>query len=54
MWVTDEILDLMTERKSKKGTDAYKILDEKIKKKCKEAKQEWANNKCARIEQLAN
>ena len=54
VWMTDDILDLMTERKSKKGTDAYKILDEKIKKKCKEAKQEWANNKCAKIEQLAN
>ena len=54
VWMADDILDLMIERKSKKGTDAYKILDEKIKKKCKEAKQEWANNKCVKIEQLAN
>ena len=50
-WMTQEILDLMNERRTSKGNDIqYKELNKEIRNKCNEAKEIWLNNKCAQIE----
>ena len=53
-WMTNEILDLMKERKQHKDKTCYKAIDTKIKKKCLEAKDDWLNNQCICIETLSN
>lgn len=52
-WMTDEILDMMEQRRGMKAKDLtkYKELDKKIKQKCKTAKEEWWNRACEEIEE---
>ena len=54
--MTEEILEMMEDRrkKLKKGSDAYKEMSKKIKRKCTVAKNQWLNLKCAEIEKLQN
>ncbi|GFS24698.1 RNA-directed DNA polymerase from mobile element jockey-like [Elysia marginata] len=54
-WITEDILDMMKERKRLKGSDAYKHIDNNIKMACKTrtAKEEWLNSKCDEIELLS-
>ena len=52
-WMTQEILDLMETRKSKKGTSEYQAIHNTIKDKCRKAKEEWAKGKCQKIEHLS-
>jgi hypothetical protein len=40
-WMTDEILNIMTERKQAKNTPRYEMLDKQIQQKCKETKEAW-------------
>ena len=51
-WMTDEILDLMTERRQAKlkNMNKYKDIDKLIKAKCIKEKEKWLNNKCTEIE----
>ena len=51
-WMTDEILDLMTERRQAKlkNMNKYNDIDKLIKAKCIKEKEKWLNNKCAEIE----
>ena len=51
-WMNKEILDLMKERKKRKGQPSYDELDKEIKNKCTEAKENWLNEKCSKIENL--
>ena len=51
-WMNNEILDLMKERKKRKGQPSYEEIDIEIKKKCKDAKENWLNEKCSKIEDL--
>ncbi|GFS00920.1 endonuclease-reverse transcriptase [Elysia marginata] len=52
-WITEDILDMMKERKRLKGSDAYKHIDNNIKMASKTAKEEWLNSKCDEIELLS-
>ena len=54
--MTDEILQLMTERRQKKwkNMDKYKDIDKLIKVNCIKEKEKWLNNKCAEIEAKKN
>ena len=49
-WISDEILDLMKERKNNKSNDKYHKLNKEIQKKCREAKESWVNHRCRTIE----
>ncbi|KMQ95932.1 endonuclease-reverse transcriptase [Lasius niger] len=53
-WMTDEILQMMDQRRSLKNKDKekYEELDRKIKKEVKAAKKEWMKGKCKEIEEL--
>ena len=53
-WMTQDILDLMEERRVEKikATNRYKELDRLIRRKCKERKEEWLHEKCDELEQL--
>jgi len=53
-WMTDEILQIMDERRKQKGVDEkeYKRLHVKIKRKIREAKNEWLRKQCEEIEHL--
>ena len=52
-WMTAEILELMDERmKMKNQTGEYELLDKKVRKMCREAKDNFYNKKCAEIEDL--
>ena len=54
-WITDEILNLMEERRqSKSNKTKYKMLAKQIKKKCNEAKEKWLNEQCLEIEAKQN
>ena len=52
-WMTEDILDLMEERRQHKGKneDKYKELDDMVRRKCLDAKEVWMNNMCDEIEQ---
>ena len=54
--MTDEILDLMTERRpaKRKNMNKYKDIDKLIKANCIKEKEKWLNNKCAEIEAKKN
>ncbi|GFR69970.1 craniofacial development protein 2 [Elysia marginata] len=52
-WITEDILDMIGERKRLKGSDAYKHIDNNTKMACKTAKEEWLNSKCDEIELLS-
>lgn len=50
-WITNEILELMEQRRLKKSNShKYKLIDKAIKKKCSEAKEKWLNEQCSGIE----
>ena len=53
-WMTDEILNMMDERRTYKNRDVskYKDLNRKIHKECLKAKREWMTERCEEIEQL--
>jgi len=52
-WMTDEILEMMEQRRQMKAKDPikYKELDKNIKQKCNEAKENWWNRVCEDIEE---
>ena len=51
--MTDDILDSMAERRSKKTiSDEYRKIDKEIKNRCKAAKETWFNDRCQEIEDL--
>jgi len=51
-WMTEEILDLMDERRKKKrGSKDYVDVEKLIRDKCKQAKEEWYENRCKEIEE---
>ena len=52
-WMTDEILGMMEERRKAKGTSEYEVLDQRIKGKCKQAKEEWIDNICREIDEMS-
>lgn len=55
-WITEEILELIDERrKHKNSTDEggrveYRRLKNEVDRKCKEAKERWLHNKCKTVE----
>jgi exonuclease III len=50
-WMTNEILQLMEQRRLKKSNPhEYQLIDKSIKKKCSEAKEKWLNEQCSEIE----
>lgn len=51
-WITNEILDLMDERRRLKNTDAqkYRTIHKEIQKKIKEAKEKQLLEECLEIE----
>ena len=52
-WMTEEILRMMRRRQAmpqRRNSDEYKQLHREIRKKCREAKEEWLKNECAEIE----
>lgn len=53
-WITDEILELITERRriQDRNSVEYRILHKEVIKKCREAKQEWFQGKCRQIQKL--
>ncbi|KAL1446457.1 hypothetical protein WDU94_005636 [Cyamophila willieti] len=53
-WMTDEILDMIEERRKFKNKDVtrYKQIHKEIRRKVKEAKETWLNEKCNEIEDL--
>ena len=53
-WMTNEILELMNERRKYKIQDPirYKILHKEIRRKCREARESWLSDKCKEIEIL--
>lgn len=53
-WMTEEILDLMEERRKFRNTDQteYRNIDKNIRQKTKLAKENWLNEQCEEIEQL--
>ena len=52
-WKTEEILLMMEDRQklSDMQGSGYKELDKQIKKKCREAKENWLNDQCAEVEE---
>ena len=51
-WMTEDILSMMGNRqkiRDRQGQE-YRMLDNKIKKKCREAKEKWLNDQCSEIE----
>ena len=53
-WIGEDILSIKDERKAVKGKDEakYAYLNNKIKKKCRIAKENFLNTKCEEIEEL--
>ena len=51
-WMTDEILNLMDDSRLAKGknTQKYKELNQRVKEKCKEAKDNWWNDRYEELE----
>ena len=53
-WMTEEILDMMEERKRQNEKTEYNKIDKKIKAQCKKEKDKWYNQMCEEIERLEN
>ena len=54
-WMTDEILNMMEERrKHKRSENQYREIDKEIKRKCTEEKEKWLNTMCIEIESNRN
>ena len=54
MWMTQDILELMEERRKFKNRadERYRELDQLIKRMCKDRKEEWLQAKCEELEPL--
>ena len=52
-WMTEEILLMMEDRQklSDRQGSQYRELGKQIKKKCREAKENWLNDQCAEVEE---
>ncbi|GFO07611.1 RNA-directed DNA polymerase from mobile element jockey-like [Plakobranchus ocellatus] len=51
-WKTEEILNLMEERRCAKGNkEKYEQIHKKVQEKCNMSKENWINDKCKEIEQ---
>ena len=52
-WMTEKILLMMEDRQmlSDMQGSGYRELDKQIKKKCREAKENWLNDQCAEVEE---
>ena len=51
--MTDDILDLMDERRRSKGNkDEYERLHKEVRRKCNEAKENWLDQKCQEVDLL--
>ena len=51
-WMTMEIKDLMNQRRLVKQNEVqYELVNKEIRKQCKEAKDNWLEEKCQEIEQ---
>ncbi|GFO31383.1 RNA-directed DNA polymerase from mobile element jockey-like [Plakobranchus ocellatus] len=51
-WMTEEILNMMEERKCAKGNkEKYEQIHKKVQEKCNMSKENWINEKCKEIEQ---
>lgn len=52
-WMTPEILELMNERRTHKANPTlYAELNKRIRRKCRDAKEQWMSEKCSEIETL--
>ena len=53
-WMTEEILELMKQRKEQKikSEAQYQKLEKEIRNKCREAKERWYNKQCEETEEL--
>jgi hypothetical protein len=51
-WITSEILDHMCERKKAKNTPQYEEINQKVRVLCKQAKRNWLESNCNKIEEL--
>ena len=51
IWMTDQIMNLMAERKKAKNPQEYTKIDKEIRKSCRIAKENWINQKCDQIEE---
>ena len=53
-WMTEEILKIMEERREHKTKNEhrYRELNRTIRRKCREAKEQWLAERCCEIEQL--
>ncbi|GFO24946.1 endonuclease-reverse transcriptase [Plakobranchus ocellatus] len=52
IWMTEEILNLMEERRCAKGNkEKYEQIHKKVQEKCHMSKENWINEKCKEIEQ---
>ena len=52
--MTDEIIELMNQRRNKNDQRAVKELTKTIRRKCREAKDEEIEQKCREVEDLEN
>ena len=54
-WMTENILNLMDDRRKVKNTDEhrYQEINKRIRKECLLAKEEWMDENCTKIEQMA-
>ena len=52
LWMTDEILSKMTQRKKAKNTPEYASIEREIRQMCRAAKETWIQIKCKEIEDL--
>ncbi|GFO38874.1 endonuclease-reverse transcriptase [Plakobranchus ocellatus] len=51
-WMTEEILNLMEERRCAKGNkETYEQIHKKVQEKCNMSKENWINEKCKEIKQ---
>ena len=52
-WMTEEILLIIEDRQklSDRQGSGYRELDKQIKKKCREAKENWLNDQCTEVEE---
>ena len=54
-WMTDHILQLMEQRRTKKSNPSeYKSINKVIRRECAEAKEKWLNEQCIEIENKLN
>ena len=51
VWMTDEILSIMDKRKLAKNSPEYVTYDKEIRRKCRQEKEKWCNQKCDEIEE---